>query len=392
MSPTTGLAWREDGPADAPPLVLLPSIGTTNEMWTPCVGPLAEQFRVIRIDIRGHGGSPVPRGAATADLAALAADVVAVLDRLRLDRVHVAGVSIGAMIGVWLASRSPARIGRLAVLCATAHPDGERYRDRAATVRAGGMAVVADIPRALWITPGLAIHDQQLLSDLEAMLAGVDPEGYAQCCDALATADLRPELARVAAPTLVIAGADDPAAPPERLAEIVGGITGARAVVLEPAAHIAPVEQPGAVARLLLEHFGAGATLAAGYATRRSVLGDDHVDRSVAATTALTAPFQEFITRYAWGEVWSRPGLGRRERSIATLAALVSLGAEHEVSMHVRAAVRNGLSAEEISEVLLHTALYAGLPRANRAFTIAREVMAELAQTADSTQTNQPET
>ena len=115
-----------------------------------------------------------------------------------------------------------------------------------------------------------------------------------------------------------------------------------------------------------------------GMTTRRDVLGDEHVDRAVANTTELTAPFQDFITRYAWGEVWSRPGLDRRARSIVTLAALTSLRAEHEIAMHVRAALRNGLTPAEIAEVLLHTALYAGLPAANAAFAIAQRTLAEL--------------
>ncbi len=114
-----------------------------------------------------------------------------------------------------------------------------------------------------------------------------------------------------------------------------------------------------------------------GMKTRREVLGDAHVDRAIERTTPFTEPFQEFITRYAWGEVWSRPGLDRRIRSAITLAALVSLRAENELAMHVRAARRNGLTPEEISEILLHTAIYAGLPAANGAFAIAQEVLAE---------------
>lgn len=110
---------------------------------------------------------------------------------------------------------------------------------------------------------------------------------------------------------------------------------------------------------------------------RREVLGDAHVDRAIAETTELTEPFQDFITRYAWGEVWARPGLSRAERSIATLAALVAMRAEGEIAMHVRAARRNGLSAEQIGEVILHTAVYAGVPAANAAFAIAREALAE---------------
>ena len=114
-----------------------------------------------------------------------------------------------------------------------------------------------------------------------------------------------------------------------------------------------------------------------GMRVRREVLGDAHVDRAEANKDGFTEDFQEFITRYAWGEVWDRPGLDRRSRSVATLAALVSLRAENEIAMHVRAGLRNGLSPEEIKEVILHTALYAGLPAANAAFAIAQKVIAE---------------
>jgi 3-oxoadipate enol-lactonase/4-carboxymuconolactone decarboxylase len=116
---------------------------------------------------------------------------------------------------------------------------------------------------------------------------------------------------------------------------------------------------------------------AQGMTVRREVLGDEHVDRAVAATTPLTAPFQDFITRYAWGEIWSRPGLSRAERSMVTLTALVVLRQEEELAMHLRAALRNGLTPDQISEVLLHTAVYAGVPAANRAFAIACQVLAE---------------
>jgi 4-carboxymuconolactone decarboxylase len=114
-----------------------------------------------------------------------------------------------------------------------------------------------------------------------------------------------------------------------------------------------------------------------GMKVRREVLGDEHVDRAEAAKDDFTADFQELITRYAWGDVWARPGLDRRSRSIATLAVLVALRAEGEIAMHVRAALRNGLSADEIKEVILHTAVYAGVPAANAAFAIAQQVIAE---------------
>jgi 4-carboxymuconolactone decarboxylase len=116
---------------------------------------------------------------------------------------------------------------------------------------------------------------------------------------------------------------------------------------------------------------------AQGMRVRREVLGDEHVDRAVASTTPLTEPFQDFITRYAWGEVWSRPGLSRAERSMITLTALVVLRQEQELALHLRAALRNGVTPDQIREVLLHTAVYAGVPAVNRAFAIARDVLPE---------------
>ncbi len=379
---TVELAWDLEGPAGAPVLVLLNSLGATTAMWDPLAGPLGEQFRVVRVDTRGHGRSPAAGRQPQVSIAELGADVLAALDAIRakLDapRVHLAGLSLGGMTAMWLAAHHPERIARLALLCTSAHlPPEAGWLDRAATVRAQGMAAIAPAVVARWTTPALARRDPGLVQRLRDMLTRTDPQSYAQCCEAVADLDLRDDLARIAAPTLVVAGADDPATPPEHGRAIADGIAGARLEVIPDAAHVATVEQPGAIVRLLLEHFAGGATLEAGFRTRRAVLGDAHVDRATAGTTGFTAPFQDLITRYAWGDVWSRPGLARRDRSVATLAALVALGAEHEIALHVRAALRNGLSADEIGEVLLHTALYAGLPRANRAFAIAQRVLAD---------------
>ena len=373
-------SWTVEGPDGAPVLVLLHSLGTTSSMWDPVMGPLAEQFRVVRIEARGHGLSPAAPAGSTCTVADLGLDVLAALDVIQAElhsaRVHLAGLSIGGMTAMWLAIHHPARIARLALLCTAAHlPPARGWLDRAAEVRAHGMASIVERVVSGWITPALAERDPVLLAGLRNMLADADAESYAQCCEAIAALDLRGDLGRVAAPTLVIAAADDSATPPAH-ADLIGeGVAGARVEVVANAAHIAIVEQPGVAARLLLAHFGGGATLEAGFRTRRDVLGNEHVDAAIEGTTELTAAFQELITRYAWGDVWSRPGLSRRERSIATLAAVVTMGAEREIAMHVRAAIRNGLTRDEIGEVLLHTALYAGLPRAGRAFAIATEAL-----------------
>jgi len=174
--------------------------------------------------------------------------------------------------------------------------------------------------------------------------------------------------------------APTPTRHPAALRTIADGIPGARLVVV-PGAHLANVESPDAVTAALLAHLRpAGETVhARGMRVRREVLGDAHVDRAVAGTTDLTAPFQDLITRYAWGEIWARPGLTRAERSIITLTALATLRQEEELALHTRAALRNGLTQEQIGEVLLQVAVYAGVPAANRAFAVAQRVFAETA-------------
>lgn len=372
------LSSREDGPAGAPPLVLLNSIGSTTAMWTPCVAPLAEQFRVIRIDTRGHGDSPPTPAGEPVTIADLAEDVLATLDSLGLERVALAGLSLGGMVGMWIAAHRPERVSRL-VLLATSALLGppELWHDRAAAVRADGMGAIADAVVARWLTPELAQRDPHLVEQATAMVRSIDAESYAACSEAIATMDQRADLGRIAAPTLVVGGADDPATPTPHQQQLADGIANARLEVVADAAHVLTYEQPGRVAALLLDHLRAGGTLAAGFAARRAVLGDEYVDAALARTSELTAGFQQFLTRYAWGEVWTGPELTRRERSIATLAALTTLGAEHELAAHVHGAVRNGLTPEQVVAVLQHTAVYGGVPRANRAIAVARDVLAE---------------
>jgi 3-oxoadipate enol-lactonase/4-carboxymuconolactone decarboxylase len=273
------------------------------------------------------------------------------------------------MVAMWLAAHHPERVARLALLSTSAQLPAARWHERAATVRRGGIAAIAGPVVAGWITPALAARDPELVARLTDMLRSTDAESYARCCEAIVGMNLRADLPRIGAPTLVIAGAADQAIPVEHAHTIADGIAIARLSVLPDAAHIPTVEQPGPIAVRLLEHFTGGE------ATRRAVLGDAHVDLATKRTSEFSAPFQDFLTRYVWGEVWTRPGLPRRERSLITLAVLTALGAEYELAMHIRGALGNGVSPEEIREVLLHTAVYAGLPRANRAFAIADDVL-----------------
>ncbi|MFI5839321.1 3-oxoadipate enol-lactonase [Catenuloplanes sp. NPDC051500] len=364
-----------DGPVDAPPLLLLNSLGSDLGMWDPQMPALSRRFRVIRCDTRGNGRSPVPPG--DFDLEDLGRDALALLDRLGVARAHVVGLSLGGMTAMWLAAHAPERVGRMVLCCTSAQlgpPEG--WAERARLVRAGGIAAIADGLVGRWLTPGFAAGHAELTGRLKDMILRTPPEGYASCCAVIAHMDLRPDLPRITAPTLVIAGRDDPATPPPHGQVIVDGIPGARLAVLPEAAHLANVERADAVTALLLEHLEDRED-DAGMIVRRQVLGDEHVDRAIEATTPLTAPFQEFITRTAWGGVWSRDELDRRTRSCITLAVLTALHSHDELAMHVRAARRNGLTATEIGEVLLHTAVYAGVPASNAALAVARRVLAE---------------
>jgi 3-oxoadipate enol-lactonase/4-carboxymuconolactone decarboxylase len=372
----------EDGNPHAPPLLLFGSLGSSTQMWDPQVPVLSARFRVMRVDLRGHGASPVPAGPYSLD--DLVDDVEQVLSRLEVQRVDVAGLSLGGMVAMRLAARRPERVRRLALLCTSAYlPPAEEWRQRAEVVRADGTAGVADAVVGRWLTPQGAAAAPELVNQLLEMVRSTPAEGYAACCEAIADMDLRDQLGSIAAPTLLIAGAQDPATPPEHLQAVQQALGQAELLVLDGAAHLANMEQPEAVNAALVRHFTGRPVndddrVEQGMQVRRAVLGDAHVDRAIAATSAFTASFQDFITRTAWGDVWSRPGLSRRERSIATLAALTALSHDDEVAMHVRAALRNGLSREEIGEVLLHTGVYAGVPAANRAFARAASVLEEI--------------
>ncbi|MFD5322705.1 3-oxoadipate enol-lactonase [Streptomyces sp. NPDC127092] len=360
-----------EGPVTAPALVLGPSLGTSTALWDAVAPELSTTHRVVRWDLPGHGGSPaglLGPGATVADLARLVVDLA---DTLGLDRFSYAGVSIGGAVGLHLAVHHPERIDRLAVLCSSAHFGGAAaWEERAATVRREGLAKLADTADARWFTPGFSVP--RLVADHRA----ADPEAYAACCDALAAFDLRDRLAGITAPTLLVAGREDPATPPAHLREIADAVPEAALTELPGASHLAPAERPEAVTAVLRAHF-VGTSTRSGTSVRRQVLGDAHVDRAQARQTPLTARFQDFISRYAWGEIWTDPTLSRRERSLITLTALVAHGHHDELAMHLRAARRNDLSDDEIAAALLQTAVYCGVPAANAAFAVAQRVLGE---------------
>jgi 3-oxoadipate enol-lactonase len=249
------VSYTVDGAADAPVVVLSNSLGATRAMWDPQVPALAERFRVVTYDTRGHGESPAPAGPYSLD--DLVDDLVGLLDAVGAERAHVAGLSLGGMTALRLAARAPERVHRLAVLCSSAKAEPQGFLDRAAAARSGGTAPLAPTVVSRWLTPPYAAAHPDLVARLEAMIAGSDDEGYAACCEVVAGMDLREDLGRIGAPTLVVSGAEDPALPPEHQRLIADGIPGAELLTVSPGAHLANLEQPLQITGALLGHFDA---------------------------------------------------------------------------------------------------------------------------------------
>ena len=386
-----------------PLLVLGPSLGTgATGLWSACATHVADRFHVVAWDLPGHGAGRSPASEAF-DMADLAAAVLDVVDAVQAERGEPAGPfayagdSAGGAVGLQLLLDAPDRVSAAVLLCTSAAFGAMTgWDDRARTVRASGTAAVVELSAKRWFGSGFLDHHAEQGAALLHGLQAVDDEGYAQVCEALARFDVRDRLGEITAPVLAVAGSDDVATPPEHLEEIAHGVQHGRTVVLDGVGHLAPAEEPSVVAKLLAQHLGraaaapipvadAGPTpsadgdalLAAGMQVRREVLGDAHVDRATAAVTDLTREFQELITRYAWGTIWTRPGLDRKSRSMITLTALIARGLHEELALHLRAARRNGLTDDQIREVLLQSAIYCGVPDANTAFRIAQQILAE---------------
>ena len=247
--PVTGTSL--DGPAGAPVLVLGNSLGTSMAVWGRQVPEFRQHLRLVRYDLPGHGGSPAAPGPYT--IGGLGAGVLALADSLGVERFAYCGISLGGMIGMWLAANAPDRVTGLGLVCTSAYlPPADSWRARAGQVRAAGMTSVSGAVVERWFTPAFAARAPAVIGEFRAELERTDPVGYAGCCEAIAAMDLRADLSRVTAPTLVLAGADDPATPPEHGAAIAGLIRGARLEVIPETAHLATVEAADTVSRVLL--------------------------------------------------------------------------------------------------------------------------------------------
>lgn len=350
--------------AELPLLVLGPALGTSaTALWADCASRLSDAFDVLAWDLPGHGHNrTVPDEPFT--MSELAAGVLAIVDEVQYQRedagspVYYAGDSVGGVVGLQLLLDSPQRISGAALLCAGAKVGDEaRWSERIRQVRASGTSGLVAACTERWFGPGFLESRPDVGARLLQALEETVDEGYLLCCGAIAESDVRDRLGQIRVPVLAVAGAEDVLTPPRDLREIATGVQHGTYAELDAVAHVAPAEAPAEVASLLRLHF-LGETASG---------GDD-----------LTHELQQFMTDLESGRVWSRPGLDRRTRSLITLAAQVSRGQHEELVPHLRTARDNGITLDEIKELLLQIAAHWGLPETNHAYRVAQQVLVDL--------------
>jgi 3-oxoadipate enol-lactonase/4-carboxymuconolactone decarboxylase len=379
------LYWRLEGAADRPVVLLLNSIGTDLGLWDFVVPHLLPRFRLLRMDTRGHGASDAP--AADYSLADLASDSLAVMTAAGVERAAVCGVSLGGMVAMQLALQAPERLTALVLTCTSPAMDQDIWRARVETVRGEGLASITEAAMGRFFSERFARQHPDIVQTVRTGLLASSAEGYAGCAAAIRDMDLADRLPSIGLPTLVVTGSKDVSTPAEGHGDrLAAAIPGARSISLSTA-HLPCLESPVALASVISNFLNEDATLRkasealydAGLATRREVLGDAWVDRALANRTAFNADFQAMITRYAWNEVWNRPGLDHRTRRLLVLAITASLGRWEEFRLHVRTGLeQGGFTQDELKETLMQTAIYAGVPAANTAFSEAAAVLREI--------------
>jgi 3-oxoadipate enol-lactonase/4-carboxymuconolactone decarboxylase len=376
------LFYRLEGIEGGPVLILSHSIGADHAMWSLQVPDLVSHFQVLRYDIRGHGASDAPNG--DYSIEELGRDVLGLADALKIPKFAFCGLSLGGAIGQWLAIHASYRLSRL-VLASTAPQFGpsEHWDARRKAVLEGGMGAIVEMAMQRFFSPETLARGDVYANAVRLVLLGTDPNGYAGCCTALRDADHTQQLPQIRVPTLVIAGDRDVSTPWSGPGKILAREIPNAQVVHLPAAHLSNIERPRSFIAALFNFLLPDADdadrksdpIEAGLEVRRAMLGSEYVDRAMAASTEFNREFQELITRYVWGTVWTRPGLSRRMRRLLVLSTMAALGRWEEFRLHLSAGLMNELEPCDLKEVLLQVAVYAGVPAANTGFHIAAELL-----------------
>ncbi len=379
--------WRLDGDPARPVLLLLNSIGTDNGLWDLAAPQLKTRFRLLRMDTRGHGASDAPDGDYSLDL--LAQDALAVMDAAGVEKAVICGLSLGGMMAMTIAKAAPQRVEAVVLACTSPAMDPKIWQARIDLVRKNGMGGLVEPALQRFFTPEFRAARPEVVGTTAAALGGMAPQGYAGCSAAIRDMALAGTLGAIRAPTLVLAGAKDVATPMQGHGDrIVAEIAGASTTVVD-GGHLASLDAPEAFAAAVINFYDSlsGGDIRAakellyqnGLKVRRQVLGDAWVDKALAKRTPFNSEFQSMITQIAWGEIWTRPGLDHRTRRLLVIAITAALGRWEEYGLHVRAGLQQGgFSKDDLKEVLMQTAIYAGVPAANTGFAEAGEIIESL--------------
>jgi len=368
--------YRLDGNDARPVLIFSHSLGCDHTQWDPQAAALAPYFRVLRYDTRGHGATDGPPGEYSVEL--LARDLLAVADALEIRQFAFCGLSLGGMIGQWLAANAADRLTAVVLANTSAKfPDPSIMEGRRRTVLEQGMAAIEESVMGRFFSAGRLGANPPEVAGIRRVVLATNPAGYAGCCAAVRELDQVRLLPTIRMPVLIIVGDRDVSTPWSGHGAILAREMAHARVEHLPAAHLSNLECPRSFTAALLRFLlpPPGDLLAAGSEKRRAVLGDAYVDRAIASTTDLTRAFQDLVTRYAWGAIWQRPGLDDSTRRLLVLTATAALGRWEEFRLHVRAGLEHGLEPCDIEEALLQVAAYAGMPAANSGFHIAGEEM-----------------
>ena len=364
--------YRIDGRDDRPVLIFAHSLGCDHSQWDAQAAELQRHFRVLRYDLRGHGATAAPPGDYSIEM--LARDALGLADALGIAQFAFCGLSLGGMIGQWLAARAADRITHVALANTSARfPDPSVMDTRRRLIRQGGMPAIVDAVMQRFFTAESLAANPPAVANIRRAVLAANPDGYAGCCAAVRDMDQIPLLASIRAPVLIIVGDRDLSTPWQGHGEVLAREIPKSRVVNLPTAHLSNIERPRSFSAAL-QHF-LEPPKQSGMAKRRAMLGDAYVDRAVAAATDFTRAFQKLVAQYAWGEIWQRPGLDDRTRRLLVLTAIAALGRWEEFRLHVRAGLERELEPCDLEEALLQLGVYAGLPVANHAFRIASEEM-----------------
>ncbi|WP_422103247.1 alpha/beta fold hydrolase [Vreelandella sp.] len=375
------VAYRLLGAEVNPLVVLAHPLGMSQAVWDDVIPALLSRYRVLTWDLPGHGASQAVNGAKIIP-ADLAAEALALVELAGAQRFHFAGTSIGGVVGQQLIAEHSERLLSTTLTNTGAvigNPD--LWNIRAGRVRQEGLAAMSQeiVPR--WFAPAAFEASPALKEGWCTQMGRGDDESYAQLCEMLGRDTFIGKLAGKNTKVQLFGGSEDMATPPATLEALAVELDGAPLEVFNGVGHVPSVEAPALFAENLLAVLATdlgdvanqGVAYATGLETRKQVLGEEHVARSTANANSLDTPFQQMITRLAWGELWSNDDLTRRERSMITTGILAALGRE-ELTLHLKTAKRIGLTEAELRQVLMHVAIYGGVPAANHAFALAKEL------------------